>query len=95
MGTSGVSIKWISDLWEKLSEFSPLPVGKFKLTAKPRQLKWNITTIDENKENNSDLKPKDVDMYDGCVDAVFDKPFTATVNVSNDQTCSSLRTITY
>lgn len=82
MGTSAVSIKWISDLWEKLSECSPLPVGKIKMTAIPRQLKFNVTTIDDDKENNSDLKPNHVDMYDGCVDAVFDKPFTATVTVS-------------
>lgn len=82
MGTSGVSIKWISDLWEKLSEFSPLPGGKFKMITIPRQLKWNVTTIDDDKENNRDLKPNHVDMYDGCVDAVFDKPFTVTVIVS-------------
>lgn len=82
MGTSGVSIKWISELWEKLSEISPLPVAKLKMTSIPRQLKWNVITIDEDKENNRDLKPNHIDMYDGCVDAVFDKPFSATVIVS-------------
>lgn len=82
MGTSGVSIKWISDLWEKLLALCPLPVGKSKLTAIPRQVKWNVSKIDENKENHSDLKPNNVDMYDRCTDAVFDKPFVATVIVS-------------
>lgn len=73
---------WITDLWLRLLEICPIPSGIEKLSIIPRQYKWNVTIIDEDKENNCNLKPDYVDMYDGCCDAVFDKPFITNVLVS-------------
>lgn len=81
MGSSGVSMPWIADLWSALLEVSPIPVGKQPLSAVVRQEKWQVSVIDEDKENHAHLQPDKVDLYGGCVDAVFNKPFVATVVV--------------
>lgn len=75
-------MQWISDLWIKLLEFSPIPAGLKRLTEIPRQFKWNIQIIDEDKENNSYLKPDHKDLYTECTDPVFDKPVHVSVTVS-------------
>lgn len=73
---------WVSDLWIRLMEMFPLPNGLKPLDVTSRQFKWNVKTIDDDKENNSFLKPNSTDIYENCVDAVFDKPFISTVLVS-------------
>lgn len=81
LGASGVYFPWISDLWKKLLEINPLPDGLKVLTTIPQQFKWNVSVIDDNKENVSELKPSNVDIYEGCSDPVFDKPFSTKVLV--------------
>lgn len=82
LGASGVYFPWISDMWKKLLDICPLPDGLKVLTTIPQQHKWNVSIIDDNKENLSELRPDNADIYDGCVDAVFDKPFTTKVMVN-------------
>lgn len=73
---------WTSDLWQRLMELYPLPNGLKPLDVTSRQFKWDVKIIDEDKENNSLLKPNTNDIYENCVDAVFNKSFVTTILVS-------------
>lgn len=81
LGASGVYFPWISDMWKKLLDIYPLPDGLKILESIPQQYKWNVSIIDDNKENISEIKPDNADIYEGCIDPVFDKPFTTKVLV--------------
>ncbi|KAJ6637955.1 NADPH-dependent diflavin oxidoreductase 1 [Pseudolycoriella hygida] len=79
LGASGVYFPWIADCWKKLLDICPLPAGLNVLTSIPQQYKWNILIVDDNKENIGGVKPDNADIYEGCVDPVFDKPFATKV----------------
>lgn len=81
LGASVVYFPWISDLWTTLLNLCPLPNGLNILKEIPQQCKWNVSIVDDNKENISNLKSDSEDIYKDCVDAVFDKPFTTKVLV--------------
>lgn len=81
LGASGVYFPWISGMWKKLLDIYPLPEGLHILKSIPQQYKCNVSIVDDNKENISNLKPDDADIYEGYDDPVFDKPFTTKVLV--------------
>lgn len=82
LGVSAVSLPWIADLWAKLAELCPLPIGVDVLTESPRQLRWSVNVVERNTE--LETGSFDRDIYDNCTDAVFDKPFMAEIVVNKD-----------
>lgn len=81
LGSSAVSLPWISDLWNKLLAVCPIPDGLSILTDAPRQLRWSVEVIGGGNEGDS-IQPFDGNIYQNCTDAVFDKPFDAEVLVN-------------
>lgn len=76
LGAFGTICTWIPSLWTKLSDLYPLSVDiSDNISA---QFKWKVLVLSE-----SNSKSDVTDIYDDCVDAIFDKPFTAKVLVGN------------
>lgn len=81
LGASAVHTPWTEQLWQSLSKSYPLPEGKDVLLESPRQYRWQVEIIEENKENNSSVRLDVADIYEDTVDPVFDAPFVAVVEV--------------
>lgn len=86
LGITATVIPWLENLWQKLLVLSPLPNGAMKLLTIPNQFKWKIEIIDDEKENNSRLKPDHLDMYQDSALNQFEKPFFGKVIVSRKRT---------
>lgn len=68
LGGSAVFNPWIFNLFEKLGEIYPTDLPK--LTENPRMFRWNVKTVDEDKENNSAVKSEKENIFtssDGVV----------------------------
>lgn len=87
MGASAVATPWMAALWEGLQRICPLPEGVEKLAQTTRPFKWNVSIADRESSGAGDATE---DIYEHCVDAVFDKPFVATVLV-----CFRARSLMY
>lgn len=79
LGTSAVATPWIAELWERLQQICPLPQGLERLETNPRPFRWNVSLT--NSDRIADQGSYQDDIYNNCIDAVFDKPFIATVLV--------------
>lgn len=79
LGVSAVSVKWTKDLWNSLLDLCPLPFGLSVLEESPRQFRWSVEVVSDEEEAPYDPNR---DIFEDCIDAVFDKPFYAEVIVS-------------
>lgn len=56
LGPSAVYLQWTRNLWDKLNTVCPLPNGQTALETSPMEIRWNIEEVDEDKENDSQVK---------------------------------------
>lgn len=45
MGTGFVLYPWIEDLWKKLLELKPIPIGLEVLKVSPNEFRWNADIL--------------------------------------------------
>ncbi|XP_059612042.1 NADPH-dependent diflavin oxidoreductase 1 [Phlebotomus argentipes] len=63
LGPSATYMPWLEQLWEKILAIQPLPEGQNPLEESPRQFRWNVEPIDEDKENNSSVRKETDNIY--------------------------------
>ncbi|XP_055678223.1 NADPH-dependent diflavin oxidoreductase 1 [Lutzomyia longipalpis] len=63
MGPSATYLPWLEKLWEKMLTISPLPNGQEALEESPREFRWDVEVIDEDKENNSSVRKETENIY--------------------------------
>lgn len=81
LGASAVYMPWLTSLWSELFQLQPMPNGLIALEESPRMFRWNVEVCGA---NDVDASNETVNIYENCVDAVFDKTtFRATVVVSS------------
>jgi len=79
LGASAVSIPWITSLWNELEELCPLPNGLQKLLVSPKQYRWNVKAIDEDKENNVLTENAYENIFDKCKENGFENAHNVVV----------------
>lgn len=63
LGPSFVYLPWLTSLWNKVTSIYPLPSEKSPLAISPMEIRWNIETIDEDKENDSRVRAHQDCLY--------------------------------
>lgn len=77
LGVSAVSIPWIKEIWEKLDNLYPLPEGANVKEINSSPYRWNVSIIDDEKENNENMAKAINEII--FIDSVYDKPFETIV----------------
>ncbi|GAB0087650.1 NADPH-dependent diflavin oxidoreductase 1 [Sergentomyia squamirostris] len=63
LGPSATYLPWLDNLWKRILQLYPLAPGSVAPEESPREFRWEVEVIDEDKENNSSVRRELENIY--------------------------------